>query len=59
MVMLMEASMIQSIPTAIQSPGELGIRIRAMEARMAPTRKKGRLRPSLPQVLSLIYPIMG
>ena len=59
MEMLMEASMIQSMPTAIQRPGELGISIRAMEAMMAPTRKNGLRRPSLPQVLSLMCPIMG
>jgi hypothetical protein len=51
--------MIQSIPAAIQSDGEFGINRRAADARMAPTRKYGRLRPRRFQVLSLMCPIMG
>ncbi len=37
--MLIDASMIHSIPAATQSVGELGIRSSASEARMAPVRK--------------------
>jgi hypothetical protein len=37
--MLMEASMIQSMPAATQSAGEFGIAIRASEAKIAPPRK--------------------
>ena len=51
--MLMEASMIQSMPAATQRVGELGIRTRAMEARTAPTRKYGRRRPRRFHVRSL------
>ena len=37
--MLMEASMIQSMPAAIQSAGECGMTRSASEARIAPTKK--------------------
>ena len=39
MEMLMEASMIQSIPAATHNVGELGMRTSATEARTAPPRK--------------------
>ena len=39
MEMLMEASMIQSMPAATHSAGELGITSSAAEARIAPVRK--------------------
>ena len=39
MEMLIEASMIQSMPAAIQSAGELGMATSASDARMAPPRK--------------------
>ena len=45
MLILMLASIIQSIPPAIQSAGELGIMSMASDAMMAPTRKNGRRRP--------------
>src|SRR5690554_1193301 len=56
---LMEASIIQSIPAATQSTGEFGITNNASEAKIAPTKKKGRRRPSLFHVLSLKWPTMG
>ena len=57
--MLMEASMIHSIPAATHRVGELGMITRAREARMAPTRKYGRLRPNRFHVRSLRYPTIG
>ena len=53
MLTLMEASMIQSIPAATQSVGELGMAMSASEAKMAPPRKKGRRRPRRFHVRSL------
>src|SRR5262245_10722997 len=47
MLMLMEASMIHNVPTAIQSAEALGIRHKAIDASIAPMAKYGRL---LPQV---------
>ena len=45
MLTLMEASIIQSMPPAIQSVGELGMMSMASEASTAPIRKNGRRRP--------------
>src|SRR5688500_12075701 len=45
MLTLMEASMIQSTPTAIHSVEEFGIISSAMDAKMAPMPKYGLLRP--------------
>jgi hypothetical protein len=53
MEMLMEASMIHSMPAATHRVGEFGMAIRAREARTAPPRKYGRLRPRRFQVRSL------
>ncbi len=53
MEMLIEASMIHSMPAATHSAGEFGMAIRASEARMAPPRKYGRRRPNRFHVRSL------
>ncbi len=59
MLIFTEASSTHSKPAAIQSVEEFGIATNAAEARTAPVRKYGRLRPSLHQVRSLMYPIIG
>src|SRR5678815_4755343 len=43
--MLIDASMIHSIPAATHNTGEFGITMSASDARMAPARKYGRRRP--------------
>ena len=45
MLMLMEASIIQSMPPAIHKVGELGMTSMASDASTAPIRKNGRRRP--------------
>ena len=58
--MLIEESNIQSNPAAIHKDELLGIKINAIELKIAPTKKNGLLLPNLGcQVLSLQYPIMG
>ncbi len=59
MLTLMDASRIQSSPAAIHSALEVGMKKSATTARMAPTRKYGRRRPSGPQVRSLSAPTIG
>ena len=59
MLTLMLASRIQSKPAAIHNAVELGMNTNAMLLKMAPTKKKGFLRPNLVQVLSLQAPMMG
>jgi hypothetical protein len=59
MLMLTEASRIQSRPAAIHSTDECGMARRARLEQMAPTKKYGRLRPSAPHVRSLMWPING
>ena len=54
MLALMVPSNTQSSPAAIQTDAQLGIKIRAMEARMAPPRMNGRRRPRRVQVRSLV-----
>jgi len=51
--MLMDASMIHSIPAATHSAGEFGITSSASEAAIAPPRKYGRRRPRRFHVRSL------
>ena len=50
---LIDASMIHNIPAANQSVGELGMISKDKEARIAPARKYGLLRPRKFHVLSL------
>jgi hypothetical protein len=59
MLMLMHASSTHSSPAAIQSVDDVGMMKSARLARMAPTRKYGRRRPSLPHVRSLSDPTIG
>src|ERR1035437_1172558 len=56
---LIEASIIHNIPAATHKTGLFGITKSANEASIAPVKKNGLLLPSLPQVLSLICPIIG
>src|SRR5215471_14297415 len=50
--MLIDASMIHSIPAATQREGEFGMATSAIDARTAPVRKYGRRRPRRFQVRS-------
>jgi hypothetical protein len=54
-----DASIIQSIPATAQSAEKFGMKIIAVDAKIAPTGKNCRLHPSLFQVLSLMCPIIG
>jgi hypothetical protein len=57
MLALMVPSSTQSSPAAIQTDGQLGIKTRASDARIAPPRINGRRRPSRVQMRSLDCPI--
>ena len=59
MLALMVPSSTQSSPAAIQTDGQLGIKTRASDARIAPPRINGRRRPSRVQTRSLDCPIKG
>jgi len=59
MLTFMEASRIQRRPAAMHKAPLKGIKMSAIELRIAPVKKKRRRRPNLPQVLSLHWPITG